>query len=300
MHFHLPTLLFALTPLLPQTTAWGSLGHRTVAYLSSLYFTPQSTHLTNLLLHGQDISEAALFPDKIRYIPSFAYTRAWHYIDAQDSPPYECGINVTRDCAVATGCVVSAIANHTARLADGTLPLWQRGQSLRFVLHFIGDVHQPLHTEAEDRGGNAYEVVFEGKRTNLHSVWDTLMVNRYAGLGHDDEELAAWTWAQRLYALDDDEDEGGHGLEDECIDDVADCALEWAGESNAYVCSYVLAHDVHRQDLAGEYYDGATSIIDEMVRKGGRRLAAWINAIAEDIDLEEPEHLPPNLGLQTQ
>ena len=194
---------------------------------------------------------------------------------------------------------MSAIANHTARVADEGLPMWQRSQSLRFVLHFLGDVHQPLHTEAEDRGGNEYAVVFEGTTTNLHCVWDTLMANKYAGLGHDDEELAAWLWAQRLYAQDED-DEGAKGLEDECLDDAAECALEWASEANAYVCSYVLAHDVHGQDLAGEYYDGAVPIIDDMVRKGGRRLAAWINAISEDIDLTELEYLGPDLGIQTQ
>jgi hypothetical protein len=295
------TFLLVLTPLLSQTTAWGTLGHRTVAYLASQYFTPHSTRVTNLLLHGQDISEAALFPDKIRYIPSFAYTRAWHYIDAQDSPPAQCGINMTRDCVVATGCVVSAIANHTARLADSSLPAWARGQSLRFVLHFLGDVHQPLHTEAEDRGGNAYEVIFEGRKTNLHSVWDTLMVNKYAGLGHDDEELAAWAWAQRLFAQDEDGERlGMAALEDECLDDAAECALEWAGEANAYVCSYVLAHDVHGKDLAGDYYDGAVGILDEMVGKAGRRLAAWINAITEDIELKELDFLDhePELKIQ--
>jgi hypothetical protein len=294
-------LLIPLALFLPSTTlAWGTLGHRTVAYLASLYFTQQSTRLTNQLLHGQDISEAALFPDKIRYIPSFAYTRGWHYIDAQDDPPARCGVNMTRDCALETGCVVSAIANHTERVRDAGrlgLPMWQRGQSLRFVLHFFGDVHQPLHTEAEDRGGNEYAVVFEGRATNLHSVWDTLIVNRHAGMGHDDEPLAAWTWAQKLFAEKDGDREAD---EDVCLHDAAECALEWAGEANAYVCSYVLARDVHGQDLAGEYYDGAVSIIDEMVYKAGRRLAAWINAIAEDVDFKDLELSDPDPLLQTQ
>jgi hypothetical protein len=156
-----------------------------------------------------------------------------------------------------------------------------------------------LHTENEDRGGNEYTVAFDGKTTNLHSVWDTLIVNKHAGLGHDDEELAAWLWAQRLYAQDAD-GEDAKGLEDECLDDAAECALEWAGEANAHVCSYVLAHDVHGKDLAGEYYEGAIPIIDDMVKKAGMRLAAWINAIAEDIDLKELEYLEPDLGIQTQ
>ncbi|KAK4939608.1 hypothetical protein LTR10_020108 [Elasticomyces elasticus] len=279
MLFFIPILLVTL---LPQIHAWGSLGHRTIAYLASLHFTPASNRFTNTLLHGQDISEAALFPDKVRHMPQFAYSAAWHFIDAQDSPPHQCGINMTRDC-LAEGCVVSAIANHTARVADPHLPRFYRGQSLRFMIHFFGDVHQPLHTEAEDRGGNEVSVSFDGHATNLHSVWDTLIPNKYAAYDHgDDELLAAWTWAQRLYAND------SRSL-DECMDDAAECGLEWASEANAYVCSYVLAKDVHDQDLGGKYYEGAVPIVDEMVGKAGRRLAAWINAMTASASALEIE-----------
>jgi hypothetical protein len=287
--------IIALASALPTTQAWGSLGHRTTAYLSSLYFTPHTTHITNHLLHAQDISEASLFPDKIRYIPSFAYTAGWHYIDALDDPPHLCSINMTRDCALETGCVVSAIANHTSRVTDASLPFWQRGQSLRFMLHFFGDVHQPLHTEAEDRGGNEYAVVFDGKTTNLHSVWDTLIPNKIAGMGHEDEELAAWTWAQRLFRMEDDDDEEeeeeeeGWRAEDVCVDDAAECALEWAGEANKWVCDYVLAKDVHGLDLAGEYFEEAVPIVEDMIRKGGRRLGVWMNMILEGVDVRELE-----------
>lgn len=268
---------------LPFASAWGSLGHRTVAYLASMYFTTPSTVLTNHLLNGQDISEAALFPDKVRHMPQFSWSAGWHFIDARDDPPRHCGINMTRDCGEVTeGCVVSAIANHTHRVANESLPQYYRGQSLRFMMHFFGDVHQPLHTEAEDRGGNDYAVVFDGRATNLHSVWDTLIPNKLAASRNessstsnsDDEMLAAWEWARTLY----DEDQS---LDDECVTDPAECGLEWATEANAYVCAYVFAKDVHGQDLAGDYYDGAVPIVDELVAKAGRRLAVWINSISK-------------------
>ena len=101
----------------------------------------------------------------------------------------------------------------------------------------------------------------------------TLIPNKHAAYNHgDDELLAAWEWAQRLYANE------SRPL-DECLGDATECGLEWASEANAYVCSYVLAKDVHGQDLGGEYYEGAVPIVDEMVGKAGRRLAAWINAM---------------------
>ncbi|KAG9775159.1 hypothetical protein KCU88_g5184, partial [Aureobasidium melanogenum] len=305
-------LLFSLVFLPSIASAWGSLGHRTVAYLASMYFSTPATIMTNHLLNGQDISEAALFPDKVRHMPQFAWSAAWHYIDAQDDPPRYCGINMTRDCGgggdddllnqyhvqseqESQGCVVTAIANHTLRVANDSLSRFDRGQSLRFMMHFFGDVHQPLHTEAEARGGNDYAVLFDGKATNLHSVWDTLIPNKLsleAGneedtnntvLQNDDEMLAAWTWALRLY---NDHDNKTHFQDEgECainLSDPTECALQWATEANAYVCSYVLAKDVHGQDLAvGEYYyDGAVTVVNDMVGKAGRRLAAWINFIA--------------------
>ncbi|KAL2423334.1 hypothetical protein ABEF95_006641 [Exophiala dermatitidis] len=322
-------LLFLLGVLfLPSiASAWGSLGHRTVAYLASMYFSTPATIMTNHLLNGQDISEAALFPDKVRHMPQFAWSAAWHYIDARDDPPRYCGINMTRDCGggddddsstkqhiqgeqQGQGCVVTAIANHTLRVANESLSRFDRGQSLRFMMHFFGDVHQPLHTEAEARGGNDYAVLFDGKATNLHSVWDTLIPNKLVSrdsnnsrdntddninddnnnngdsaniVQNDDEMLAAWTWALRLY--NDNANKTHFQDERECpvnLDDPTQCALQWATEANAYVCSYVLSKDVHGQDLAvGEYYyDGAVTVVNDMVGKAGRRLAAWINFIA--------------------
>jgi hypothetical protein len=176
---------------------------------------------------------------------------------------------MTRDC-LEEGCVVSAIANHTARVADENLPRFFRGQSLRFMMHFFGDVHQPLHTEAEGRGGNDIPVLFNGSHTNLHSVWDTLIPKKHAG--GEDELEAAWNWAQALYS------EQPLG---ECVDDAASCALQWASESNAYVCSYVMADGFADVDLGDLYYDGAVPIVDDLVAKAGRRLAAWINAMTQ-------------------
>jgi S1/P1 Nuclease len=80
---------------------------------------------------------------------------------------------------------------------------------------------------------------------------------------------------------------------DECFDDATECALEWAEEANKWVCQYVLKDDVaglQGRDLGGSYHDGATEIIDEMIRKGGRRLAKWVNVMAEKWWEEQDGH----------
>jgi hypothetical protein len=154
-------------------------------------------------------------------------------------------------------------------------------------------VHQPLHTEKLSHGGNGVEVKFDGKTTNLHSVWDTLMPNKWrkreewGGGGRESEEEAAFLWAQELK-----EGDGERGFGVECTYDAGECALEWAEESNAYVCSAVLKdglEGVTERDLADEYYDGAVEVIEAQIRRGGRRLAAWLNLMAATGRREEQD-----------
>lgn len=161
---------------------------------------------------------------------------------------------------------------------DTSLDQQSHYEALKFLLHFIGDIHQPLHTEAEDRGGNEIHVLFNKKHTNLHSIWDTEMLEKHAGGPKADEKADAASWAD---ALDSALTESAA----ECtnLQDATGCALAWATEANQYICNYVLKDDVEGvegQNLAGEYYDGAVPIVDYLVGKAGLRLAAWVNALA--------------------
>jgi S1/P1 Nuclease len=270
-----------LTSLIPSAYCWGSLGHRTVAYLASEYFTANASSYVSSLLNSQDISEAALFADKVRHMPGFGYSAPWHYIDAADDPPRQCGINMKRDCVIKTGCVVSAIVNQTARILNHTTSHADRGQALRFLLHFIGDIHQPLHTEAEGRGGNEIMVLFGKKHTNLHAIWDTDILIKHAGAG-EDEKADALVWAKKLYAADKNK---AASLAAECHDlqNALNCTFDWAEEANQFICDYVLKDDVpgvENKDLSKDYYNGAVPIVDALIGKAGRRLGAWVNALA--------------------
>ena len=115
----------------------------------------------------------------------------------------------------------------------------------------------------------------------MHSVWDTAIPEKHAGGA--DGIVAARIWAEKLYEADPDPDSS---IAEECqdLEDAQTCALLWAGDANKFVCKYVLKDDVEGvegMDLAGDYYEGAVPVIDEMIAKGGRRLGAWLNALAE-------------------
>jgi S1/P1 Nuclease len=163
---------------------------------------------------------------------------------------------------------------------------YRQGQvALKFLIHFIGDIHQPLHTENESKGGNGIPVLFGNKTTNLHSVWDTEIPVKMQGLEEStlaydvDEKAHAKAWADRLFLL-------GMGIDPtSCLDirKPQDCALDWAGEVNKYICSYVLKDDVAGVlgiDLSGDYFAGAAPIVEAMVAKAGWRLGMWMNGLA--------------------
>ena len=280
------TSVLTVASFISITYCWGALGHRAVAYLAEQYMMPIALEYTDYLLDGEDISEASLWPDQIRGNPAFDFTSGWHYIDAEDDPPDQCGVRYRRDCDPRDGCVVSAIVNQTERAISRNTTVTEKGQALKYLLHFIGDIHQPLHTEAESHGGNDIDVRFDNRSTTLHFVWDTAIPEKWAGQDHDDNEdeqkAAALAWAQDLYVADDNPDAS---LAAECQDlsRAQECSLSHANDANQWICGYVLQDEVEGvkgQELSGDYYEGAVPIVELLIAKAGVRLAAWINALA--------------------
>ncbi|KAF7589804.1 hypothetical protein BBP40_003613 [Aspergillus hancockii] len=284
-----PLVLFPMPQLIH---GWGDVGHRTVAYLAEKYLSAEGTRLVEDLLHGdgEDISDAAVWPDTIKFPKP--YTRPWHYIDALDDPPNTCRVSYEQDCDK-EGCIVSAFENMTHHVYD---PNWDKAgqaESLKFLMHFIGDIHHPLHVEAKGRGGNDYPVCFDRRcaNENLHSIWDTDIPHKINGikhnLKHNDEKEAAAGWATRLFQSNASRD-----LRAECTDvsNPVKCAMAWATETNKLNCQYVFKKGIDwlmENNLGGEYYEGAAPLVEEQILKAGIRLAGWVNALAAERGSEE-------------
>ena len=175
LHFWLLTIALLLpTPAM----AWGKNGHRLIARLAEVQLTPQAQRQVQALLAGEDATDLAgiaNWADDLRkHDPQLGKRSAsWHYVNLAD---HECNYEFSRDCP-GGNCLVEAIRQQTAILADTNKPHGERVQALKFVVHFIGDAHQPLHSGfAHDRGGNDFQVNFHGKGSNLHSLWDSGML----------------------------------------------------------------------------------------------------------------------------
>lgn len=185
IRFSIPLLaLLLLVP--PPAWAWGRTGHRLIARLADAQLTPQARAALQILLAGEaepSLAGIANWADELRDSDPGLGRRStsWHYVNLADDG---CQYEPTRDCRNGN-CLVEAIRTQTAILSDPRKPREQRLQALKFVVHFVGDAHQPLHSGyARDRGGNDVQVNFNGKGTNLHSLWDRQLL---ASTGRDED-----------------------------------------------------------------------------------------------------------------
>ncbi|KAH8662277.1 phospholipase C/P1 nuclease domain-containing protein [Xylariales sp. PMI_506] len=282
--------------LLPQVTAWGSLGHITVAYVASNLVKPETaTYFQGLLRNDTEhyLAGVATWADSIRYTKWGRFTKNFHFIDAKDSPPTYCGVDFERDCKE-DGCVVSSIQNYTNQLFDDSIPVWQRAQAAKFVIHFVGDIHQPLHVEDVALGGNGIMVKWGNAQLNLHHVWDSSIAEKMLGSISRKPYIAGQSWAASLTSeitsgkFLADSKSWGAGL---YLDDPIATAMSWANESNAYICTTVLPEGpvaIVGQQLNGDYFTKAAPVIEVQVARAGYRLAAWLDLIAARIAQKSP------------
>lgn len=165
--------------------AWGPEGHRIVAYIAASELTPKARAGVAALLGGDAAAEMArvsTWADEIRR--DRPDTAPWHYVNI---PIGSSGYNAARDCPQAD-CVVGQIERDIRIVGDPSIAKSVRAEALKFLIHFVGDVHQPLHAaNNHDRGGNAVHVILDGERTNLHAVWDHDVIE---ALGTDPEVVA--------------------------------------------------------------------------------------------------------------
>lgn len=280
------SLLFLSLATIHSVSAWGTLGHETIGYMAQNFVNNHTQAWAQSILNDTSASylgKIATWADDYKYTSEGAFSSAFHYIDAEDNPPTSCNVDFDRDCGD-EGCSVSAIANYTLRVQQsGNLSQQEVNYALRFLVHFIGDITQPLHDEAFEVGGNDVNVTFDGEDTNLHSIWDTEMPEELRG-GYSLHD--AKLWAANLTAEINNgtfasaKDSWLTGLD---ISDPKGSAMVWARDANKYVCSVVMPDGVdtlESGDLYPGYYNGAIDTVELQIAKAGYRLAAWLDAIA--------------------
>jgi hypothetical protein len=165
-------LTFAFLALPSPALAWGAEGHEIVAAIAARELTPAARMQAAHLLGGEAMLVLdSNWADEIR--DQRRETGRWHFVDI---PLAASGYDPRRDCPD-RACVVAQIENDMHILGNRRLSDGARAEALRFLIHFVADVHQPLHAEDNgDRGGNQVRVEIGREHSNLHHVWDADVV----------------------------------------------------------------------------------------------------------------------------
>jgi len=295
--FNIFSYIFLFLFLLPQLSlcqlnrsdyGWGPTGHSLVADIAQLLLN-ESTQ-TNVLFYLPDVngslSAVSSWADHIKSDKSYAWSSILHFID---TPDWDCTYVEGRDCigdGISGRCVDGAIKNYTKRLTmNDTLSFFQLNEALKFLVHFIGDVHQPLHVGfTTDRGGNSIKGHFEGKSENLHSVWDSGIMDKrlHDSFGNSYNSYLGYMMQQLSTTWRSSIDDWSYCSTPE---PNLDCATQWATEAVKLACSYsyVLADGVtpvpHGFQLGDDYHNRNYPIVEEQLAKGGVRLANVLNRL---------------------
>jgi hypothetical protein len=232
-------------------SAWGTTGHQIIAELAQRKLSAAAQAQVTTLLHGATLASVASWADDVR--SSRPETARWHFVDI---PREESHYEARRDCAPdAQGdCVIAAIERFRRVLADRRRPESERAEALKFLVHFVADLHQPLHCiDDHDRGGNAVQVTLFGQPTNLHAVWDSGLI------GHTGLTVAEYV--ARLETADVD---------------ASGTPILWAEEAHRAAIDHAYAMPVDHH-LDQSYYDANRPVIDVQLARGGTRLARLLN-----------------------
>ena len=182
-------LFSVLCSMLLPAAAWafGRTGHQQICQLAYQQANAATQQQIDALLQfkpGQTFAKGCVWPDEARNEPAFSYSKPYHFINVKrDARKVE-----HKDCA-SVGCLLSAIRHHSAVLKTTQNSL-EKLQSLLFLSHFVGDLHQPLHVSyADELGGNKTAVYFLKQPSNLHGVWDRALLTEL-GYEQNDRLLA--------------------------------------------------------------------------------------------------------------
>lgn len=295
----------------PSARAWGCQGHEAIAYIAEAHSNPRARAMALKILAASPIdpslprycqpratdplADASTWADNIRSV--HPKTGPWHFIDISRG-------SLARYCPPSTGCVISALENEIRTLRNRHASAKDRADALRFLIHFVGDMHQPLHDVTnDDLGGNCVPVDFFGRQPretnaeyasfspNLHEIWDAGIIEHFDH-GESSQQLArdldrkfrariavwekqpinfaAWVWEAHALA-----NSVAYGKLPQKIPvarprPVSSCA------GDHHVSERMLRY---HEDLGAKYEAAAAPVVQLQLAKAGARLAAILNSL---------------------
>lgn len=235
---------------------WGQTGHRITGAIAQSFLSTEAKQQVTAILGQESLARASTWPDEMRSNPAEFWQKTagpWHYVSVPKGSDYH------DDHRPKQGDAVSALSKFRKILVDQNSSVSDKQLALRFIVHIIGDLHQPLHAgNGTDRGGNDVKVTFFKTPTNLHTVWDSGLIDR--------KKLSYSEWVSWLQPQISEQ----HLTEWRVIDPKV-----WIKES-------ILIRDElypSSTEISWDYAYRFNPIIEQRLQQGGVRIAVYLNDI---------------------
>jgi hypothetical protein len=164
-------MLLFLPLLVGQAFAWGQNGHRAVGLIAEQHLSKKAKKKIAKILQDNSLAEVSVWMDDIKSDTAYNHTHDWHWVTIPAGMKYE---DTEKN---PNGDIIMTIERVVKALKEDKLTEVQHQEYLKYLVHLVGDLHQPLHVGKEgDSGGNAVRLQWFGQPSNLHRVWDTDMI----------------------------------------------------------------------------------------------------------------------------
>lgn len=261
------TIVLSLVMVMNITNmfSWGPTGHDVIAAIAERHLTKKTRKEINRLLEGRSIVYYSSWMDSIQNSPywedGYNQTKTWHYANVDEGHTYQTmPKNENGDVVVAIETLSDKLTNDYNNLTDS-----MKVDYVKMIVHMVGDMHCPMHSgRLSDLGGNRMKVKWFGRQTNLHSVWDSKIV----------ESARNWSYTEWTDQLDRTSAEYKStimdGTPEEWFIETVGCA--------AHVYEYVEALG-ENPNLSYQFVFDFSPMLEEQLLKGGYRLASVLNSI---------------------
>jgi hypothetical protein len=232
-----------------------------VAAIAERHLSPSAKAAVADLLGGESLEEVSTWADEIRSNPAYRHTASWHFLNLPSGLDHAAFMAQVHSMGQEN--VVSSIHHFEDVLTNPTSNKSEKAEALKFLVHFVGDIHQPMHiSHKEDKGGNTIQVRYDGKGTNLHALWDTKLLETehssegelVAAIDHADTKLIK-QWQ-------------------------ASSPEDWAWESYQISSKlYLEANEQGGKSLDQDYYQKYQPVVEQRIAQCGIRLAGLLNEV---------------------
>lgn len=236
--------------------SWGQKGHDVTCAIAQKHLTKKAQKQIAEILDGKSIVYWANWMDNASHTPKYKYTSTWHYKNIDADETYEsAALNENGD-------VVRAINAQIESLKSGELRKEEQATALKFLVHLMGDLHCPMHMgHKSDLGGNRWQVRYFGSGKNLHSVWDSGII----------ESAHKWTYTEWVEQIDTYSRKENRSI-------IEGCPETWGKET------YEITKTIYEETPVGsnfsyDYVSRWTETVETQLLRAGLRLAAVLNDI---------------------